>query len=262
MQRTTLALAAALALPLGLQALPSGARAAEGGSPVASTAQHRHELDALTRAVELYERALRTTAQNVANADSAGFKRTRARLHQGETGLELELERSFEQGELELTGRALDLAIDGPGFFQLSDEAGRAYFTRDGHFRVDSAGAVVTSEGLRLAGMPILDDEGAPEDLDVDRFGRVHAILGGTRTQLGSLPIFDFPTPEGLEAAMGQDHFRETEASGRPIGVRPSESAGAIVQGALEHSNVTFEAERLRLRHLEARLRELIALAE
>lgn len=110
---------------------------------------------------------LDTTGNNIANANTTGFKKSRAEFADvfsqafGSTsdtaigsGVKLAaVTQQFEQGNVENTGNALDLAINGEGFFVLSDD-GAQTFTRDGAFRIDREGFVVNSSGQRLQAFP------------------------------------------------------------------------------------------------------------
>ena len=102
------------------------------------------------------ERRLETIAHNLANVSTRGYKRetsfahaiqsTRANVSQVVAGVAPD----FTQGPLENTGHPLDLALDGPGFFVVEDAGGRSY-TRDGSFRVDDRGTLVTQDGQPVA---------------------------------------------------------------------------------------------------------------
>lgn len=112
---------------------------------------------------------LSVTANNLANVATVGFKRSRAEFadlyaatQQGVSATAVgngvavsEVAQQFSQGNLETTGNNLDLAINGNGFFTLSDKGALAY-TRNGQFQVDASGLVVNSKGLRLQVYPPL----------------------------------------------------------------------------------------------------------
>src|SRR5438128_607282 len=102
------------------------------------------------------ERRLEAIAHNLANVSTRGFKRETSFAHalrggrahepQVVTGLAPDL----SQGTLDATSNPLDLGIDGPGWFAVEDGGGRS-FTRDGSFRVDDRGTLVTQDGFAVA---------------------------------------------------------------------------------------------------------------
>jgi flagellar hook protein FlgE len=116
---------------------------------------------------------LDVTANNIANANTTGFKRSRAEFadvfsqaYNGNSSLTpgngvrlAAITQQFDQGNIENSSSNLDLAINGQGFFTLRDDSGQVY-SRDGAFQVDREGFVVNSSGYRLQAFPSLDDEG------------------------------------------------------------------------------------------------------
>jgi flagellar basal-body rod protein FlgG len=188
-------------------------------------------------------------ANNLANANTVGFKRSRAQfadlLYQKSgdvafgTGVRLAgVSRSFEQGELRKTDRELDLALDGPGFFRVRrpGDGGIAY-TRAGRLHVDREGFLATEEGCVL-------DPGIRVPADVSRIavdaeGRVVGAGGGAGVILGQLRLSRFVNPSGLEP-LGRTLFAAAEAAGEAIDGYAGESAGfgVVRQGHLEASNV------------------------
>lgn len=189
------------------------------------------------------QQRLDTHASNIANVHTAGFKKSRvfltdqpyAPLHPvsanrghlftGQGVRPTGSQRDFAQGALQETGRALDLAIEGPGFFTVRSPGGDVRYTRDGSFQISVEGGrsyVVTAQGdylLNASGAPIAFN-GAPDTLP-QQAARV-----------------TFANPEGLEAA-GAGQYRETAASG------PSRLAfdGTVHQGFLEGANLQLAEE-------------------
>jgi len=110
---------------------------------------------------------LGVTANNIANANTIGFKSSRAefgdvfgatayglaRTASGQGTRMLQVAQQFKQGNLNYTDNALDLAISGEGFFTVKDSSGLAY-TRAGAFGADREGYVVNSTGQRLQVYP------------------------------------------------------------------------------------------------------------
>lgn len=149
--------------------------------------------------------------------------------------------RLFEQGTLVSTGRALDLAIEGNGFFLVSREDGSEFYTRDGNFNINADGQIANSQGYLLL------DEELPEnfsDLTIDEQGVVTCLDdSGSQVELGQIQITIFANPAGLEEA-GGNLFLPTESGGEPVSLNPGEDkAGMIKQGYLENSNVDLTME-------------------
>ncbi|HUB75229.1 MAG TPA: flagellar hook-basal body protein [Solirubrobacteraceae bacterium] len=141
--------------------------------------------------------------------------------------------RSEAEGSIQETGDALDLAIEGDGYFQVKRANGQTALTRDGAFGVDATGAIVNGEGNRLV-PPIKVPKGFPtQDLSVTSDGTVEA---GTR-KLGRIELVTVTSPEHL-IADGGGEFSATAASGAPHAAK-----GKIRQGALEASNVNVSSE-------------------
>lgn len=218
--------------------------------------------------LEALDAKLRTISNNLANANTVGFKRDRAAfetlLYQTErpagapagadqrfgmglsTGAGVRIagsERVHSQGSFTITGNALDLAIDGEGLFEVSLADGRAAFTRAGAFTRDAEGRLVTAQGHPLApGIQV--PEGAT-GITMGPDGTVSAMLPGETTpaDLGRLTLSAFINPAGLEP-MGENLFLESAASGPPQQGNPGENGlGRIRQGSLEASNVSAVQE-------------------
>lgn len=112
---------------------------------------------------------LSVTANNIANANTTGFKYSRAEFSDifstsalGQatrrtvgSGVQLAaVTQQFKQGNINATGNPLDIAIDGEGFFKIQAENGTISYTRAGTFGLSSDGYVVTSTGAKLQGFP------------------------------------------------------------------------------------------------------------
>ncbi len=213
-----------------------------------------------------------TVADNLANVTTSGFKKGRAEFQDlfyeilrapGATaadgtslptgaqvghGVRLgAIGKLYGQGQLLSTGRDLDLAVDGEGFFQIQRPGGETFFTRDGTFQLDRDGNLVNSQGFPLVpniqvpiealSITILDD------------GTVSALVAGSTqpTQLGRLELTRFANPAGL-VAMGNNLVTPSEASGDPEAGAPGEIGfGRISQGFLESSNVNIAEELVQM---------------
>lgn len=161
---------------------------------------------------------LGVTANNVANVNTTGFKKSRAQFSEvfavgtqsvssSATGSGVKLStiaQQFTQGNIDFTDNALDLAIAGEGFFVLSDNGARAY-TRAGAFGVDNAGFVINAQGSRLQAYPFagngLFNTGTPQDLQLTTGASPPSAT--TRAQFGiNLPAnADLPTNPVFDAA-------------------------------------------------------------
>jgi flagellar basal-body rod protein FlgG len=211
---------------------------------------------------------LRTISNNLANANTVGFKRDRAafetllyqtvrpagapagadsRFGMGlSTGAGVRLagnERVHAQGGFTTTDNALDLAIDGEGLFEVTLPDGRAAYTRAGAFTRDGEGRIVSPQGHPLA--PGLQIPENASGIAIGADGTVSAILPGDTapTELGRLTLAGFINPAGLEP-IGESLFLESAASGAPQqGNAAEDGLGRIRQGALEASNVSAVQE-------------------
>jgi len=220
--------------------------------------------------MEAQQVRLDVTANNLANANTAGFKKERAEFEDlmstvqrmpgaadqrfpGEPSpLEVGLGvrtaatvRSMERGELINTKNPLDVAIEGAGFLQVRLPGGDLAYTRAGNLRVDSAGQLVT-----VHGDPIEPDISIPTDatnITIRRDGTVLATVPDRDgpQELGQLELTLFPNPQAL-VSLGRNLLAANPACGEPLRVRPGEQgSGSIAQGFLENSNVKAVEEMI-----------------
>jgi flagellar basal-body rod protein FlgG len=147
------------------------------------------------------------------------------------------------QGAPESTGRPLDVAIEGEGFFQVQRPDGTIAYTRDGNFTISDSGALVTNGGyLLLPGVTVPQDA---TSIAISPTGLVSvtAADGSDPAEIGQIELARFLNPNGL-LAIGENQFVETAASGAPIVGPPQEEGfGRLTQGALESSNVEIVQE-------------------
>ncbi|HEY8710837.1 MAG TPA: flagellar basal-body rod protein FlgG [Burkholderiaceae bacterium] len=207
-------------------------------------------------------------ANNLANASTSGFKRSRAVFedllyqtlrHPGaQTSQQTQLpsglqigtgvrpvatERIFTQGNLQQTSNEKDVAIQGGGFFQVLLPDGSTGYTRDGSFQTDSQGQLVTSSGFVI--QPAITIPAGAQSLTVGRDGTVSiTAVGSTKpTQVGTLQLSLFINPAGLESR-GENLYVETAASGTASSSTPgTNGAGLLSQGYVETSNVNVAEE-------------------
>ena len=196
---------------------------------------------------------LRTTANNIANVGTTGFRGSRAEGTR--------IAQQHAQGNIEFTNNALDAAIGGEGFFVLSDGGSRAY-SRAGEFSLDANGYVVNAQGQRLQAYPVGSNgqfnTGAPTDLrfatgrltgvSVDQSGVVVArYSNGQSTQVGKIAIATFNNPQGLQQ-LGNTAWAESADSGSAVlGEAGTASFGLIQGGALENSNVDLTEQLINM---------------
>jgi len=200
-------------------------------------------LDALTR---MY----RAITHNLANVDTTGFKRRRVSFEEilgSQAGaavspggrVESHAVLDFTQGTIRRTDRALDLALDGEGFFVIETAQGPRY-TRNGAFRADAAGQLVDAAGQILAGEAgpiVLPPAAGTEGVRVRRDG---AVIAAGQT-IGQLRLVRFAAPEQL-VPEGSSRFRA------PEGVEPDDAENVTVhQGFREDANVNLVQELVNL---------------
>ncbi len=215
---------------------------------------------------------LNVIANNLANANTTGFKRSKidfqdllyqrprtagADAGNGNvlpTGVELgngtrvvATTKVFTQGQMKQTGGELDLAIEGDGFFKVQRSDGTEVYTRDGTLKRDSQGRVVTSDGMTVVGMPGLADA---KGIVVSPNGTVTYVDVNGKTQVaGNVQLFRFPNAPGLRS-VGGNLYEETQSSGAPqAGVpgQPGSGIGPLVQGFVESSNVNIVEEMVNM---------------
>ncbi|NWG39374.1 MAG: flagellar basal-body rod protein FlgG [Hydrogenophilaceae bacterium] len=207
-------------------------------------------------------------SNNLANVSTSGFKRARAVFEdllyqtlrqpgaqssqqtQLPSGLQIgtgvkpvATERVFTQGNLQQTGNAKDVAIQGVGFFQIQMPDGTTAYTRDGSFQTDSQGQLVTSSGYLV--QPGITFPADTLSITIAPDGTVSALQPGNvaPTQVGTLQLATFTNPAGL-LSMGENLFKETAASGTPNVATPgTNGAGLLNQGYVETSNVNVVEE-------------------
>ncbi|WP_428524217.1 flagellar basal-body rod protein FlgG [Roseibium sp.] len=150
--------------------------------------------------------------------------------------------RVMSQGSLENTGKELDIAVRGEGFFQIQLPGGTTGYSRDGSFERDQNGQLVTIDGYPLD--PNITIPENTRDLTVAADGRVQGIdAGGATVELGQIQLARFVNKAGLEA-IGDNLFLETDASGAPQTGNPNDDGfGSTQQYFLEMANVDAVTE-------------------
>lgn len=214
-----------------------------------------------------------TIAHNLANVNTTGFKKSKVNFQDliyetvkpagtetaaGQTipeGIQIghgakpaSVAKLFTQGNMIQTGNPLDVAIEGSGFFEITLPDGTLAYTRDGSFRLDQNGNLVTIDGFPLSGPGAVPQEA--EEVTIGNDGSVFAKLPGnpTPSNLGQIQLIRFVNNAGLDASIGHNVLKETQASGPPNATNPGENgAGFLSSGFLENSNVQVVEEILNL---------------
>jgi flagellar basal-body rod protein FlgG len=140
------------------------------------------------------------------------------------------------------------MAIEGDGFFQITNPNGGFRYTRDGSFRINSNSQIVTADGYFLAPAVTLPVDTLRVTISED--GTINATTAGsptTSTQVGRLTIARFANPAGLSGE-GRNLFVETPASGTPQPFNPGQNGAGLLRGGfLEQSNVDVVQEMVNL---------------
>lgn len=235
-------------------------------------------IDAAISGMVEQQRNIELIANNLANVNSAGYKRAKihfqdilstATVFSAASGAATTqpsssagvatagITRDFSQGSLQPSGREMDFAIAGDGFFRVKLDDGTYAYTRAGMFSLDGTGRIVTVSGELMD--PAVQLPARFRDLRIDDVGVVSVTrdltadeldaLGpfdprdGKRIIAGQMNIFRFPNPAGL-AAIGNSRFVATADSQAAIEGKPGESGiGVVYSGWLEASNVDIATE-------------------
>jgi len=216
-----------------------------------------------------------TISNNLANVNTAGYKKVRADFEdliyqtvkvagtpatedtvvpvgiQMGHGVKLaDTQRVFTQGALQNTEVATDMAIQGDGFFRIQMYDGSWAYTRNGNFKIDETGRMVTSNGYWVLPDIIMPENFLPNSVTVSQDGRVSVVvpqIDDEPIQVGQIELYRFPNPVGL-TAIGENLFKITNASGEPIAGRPGyEGMGQIAHKFLEMSNISVVREMVDL---------------
>lgn len=173
-------------------------------------------------------------------------------LQMGHGVMPIATSRLFLQGSMENTDNPLDVALQGPGFFEIEGPNGELSYTRDGSFKLSVDGdelALVTSDGYFVMSefddIIVFGEEVGP--LSISESGMITAENeDGEIEELGTLKVVQFLNPQGLEAK-GQNLFKATAASGEAIPEENEEMDTRIRQNYLETSNVQIVDEMVRM---------------
>ncbi len=210
-------------------------------------------------------------SNNLANVNTTGYKRDRASFEdmlyqklrqpgaqntvdsQAPTGLMLgtgvrivATEKTHAQGSLVSTKNALDIAIQGDGFFQIAQPDGTIAYTRDGSFKLSATGQLVTANGALMQPPIAIPANVTSIAIGQDGTVSVENAAGGTQV-IGQIQLARFVNPAGLQS-MGQNLLKETPSSGPAQVGQPGQlGTGQLMQGALEASNVNVVEEMVNM---------------
>ncbi|MCX6169935.1 MAG: flagellar basal-body rod protein FlgG [Ignavibacteriales bacterium] len=211
-------------------------------------------------------------SNNIANINTTGFKKNKAEfqdlmyqevsinpLTSSTPGLEdtstskiqvgngvkpASSQKIFKQGDVTPTNNQFDLAIQGEGFFQVQKSDGTFAYTRDGSFKVNAEGKIVTTSGYTLEPGFTLTSDIASVAIGKDGTVEAHLVDGSAAT-LGNIELARFMNNGGLNS-LGDNLYAETPASGQPVLGTPGNAGfGEINQGFLEASNVDIVEEMI-----------------
>lgn len=212
------------------------------------------------------------TANNLANASTVGFKKSRAEfedlLYQNikepgqasglnsisPTGVQVGLgvrtaavQREMSMGGQTQTKRPLDVSIEGSGFFQVLTPDGQTAYTRDGQFKIDSQGRIADKNGNVLQPETTIPAEAGMIEIMPSGEVRVADGNGTNPRQIGQIDVANFVNPAGLRS-IGKNLYIQSPASGQAIVSRPGlQGTGYLAQGQVETSNVNIVDEMVNM---------------
>ncbi len=210
-------------------------------------------------------------SNNLANVNTSGFKKAKINFAdliytnmrqpgtpnaQGAeipTGTEMghgvkvnSTQKLFSQGNIVNTNNDLDMAVEGEGFFRVERPDGSFAYTKDGSFKLDSNGQVVTSDGYRLS--PQVNVPQGAKEITITSDGSVSITNSADQTEtVGQIELYNFSNPAGLSSE-GRNLYAVTAASGEALAGTPGqEGFGTVLQGFLEMSNVKVVEEMVNM---------------
>ena len=218
------------------------------------------------------QRQIDTVANNLANVNTNGFKRSRNNfqdllyqidraagspssqnttipvgIHSGHGVRHISTEKIFTQGDIKNTNVELDIAIEGVGFFQILQPNGAIAYSRAGNFQRDQDGRLVTQDGFRVEPEIIVPQDARQVQIGLD--GTVSVLVGeeALPTPVGTIQLARFVNPAGL-VPLGKNLFSPSAASGNPVVENPGVNGmGSLSQYFLELSNVSVVDEMINM---------------
>jgi flagellar basal-body rod protein FlgG len=211
-------------------------------------------------------------SNNLANVNTNGFKKSRADFQdllyetlspagvassagtQVPTGIQVghgtspvAIQKIFTQGDYQYTKNELDMAIEGDGFFQVTQPNGEVAYTRAGSFKLSADGEIVTSDGFLMEPEISIPLDSTAISIGTDGTVSVLQVGQTEATEVGTIEIVKFINPAGLNS-IGRNLYLSTSASGDPVtGTAGEEELGTITQGYLEMANVSVVDEMVNM---------------
>ena len=218
--------------------------------------------------MEAQQTNIEVIANNLANANTTGFKRSRADFQEllyqtiaqpgaassdstkVPTGIQIGLgsrtasvDKLFTEGDLQQTGNQFDVAIEGNGFFQVTYLNGVTAYTRAGNLKIDADGNLVTSDGFPVEPTITIPLNAVKVSIGADGKVSVQQAGQSATTDVGTLELAYFANPAGLQS-IGKSLMLPTDASGQAQTGTPGQSGlGTLQQGYVELSNVNVVEE-------------------
>lgn len=217
--------------------------------------------------LQTQQRALDGIANNIANVNTPAFKRTQIRfsdvvVNRGEIGdipadqarapasfAGVAIDSQFmlnEQGEIERTGQAMDIAIQGPGFIELMGPGGQTLLWRGGALKVNDEGLLSTAGGLALRAAITVPADATAIEIGHDGVVRATVPDSAEPVELGQIQLVrieDAAAVDRLDGGLYRLREGHVLAEAQP----GEDGTGLIVQGAVERSNVSLTDEMVRL---------------
>lgn len=250
-----------LGTSVDLQALASATEASATREGEATTATNElPTIDALRAALQTLKGQRAVLCENIAAATVPGARRRIPRVSSFTSGDDAPRLPVFAgtrfsplQGVLELTGNQLDLAIEGRGHFGIVAPNGDLSYTRDGQFRQDMSGRLVTDFGHLLADQVEIPPD--CEGISVASDGQVFALQPGNYlTAIGTIRLHTFSNPGGLKIDR-HGRFCPTVFSGAAKTTQPGvKGAGTLRQGYIERSNIDQGKELIDLQLVDEQI--------
>lgn len=220
--------------------------------------------------MEAQQMTIDTIANNLANVNTTGFKRSRANFHDllyqtirapgnsattgtiVPSGIQIgagsklsSVEKMFKDGAPKITESPFDMMVEGQGFFRVQKDDGTIAYTRDGSFKVDAGGRLVTADGFPIIPEIVVPPNSSNFSAGID--GTVTVKVNGAAQELGQIQLSNFINPTGL-ASLGRNLYAVSRASGEPIVGTPNQNGfGGIADHQLESSNVNIVEEMVNM---------------
>ena len=223
--------------------------------------------------LQAQQQALDGIANNIANVNTPAFKHSQVRFSDmvatradteadaataaaaaqlqgsnGATGVALDSQFMLnEQGELNHTGQAMDLAIDGQGFIELMGPGGQTLLWRGGSLKINEDGLLATSHGLALRAAITVPSDATAVTIGSDGIVRATVADSTDPVELGQIQLVKLDDPGSVDRLDG-GLYRVREGAAPLTDAAPGEDGtGLLVQGAIEQSNVALTSEMVQL---------------